>query len=729
MNANDLNAYLDAVLGDTEGYLHTATGIGPCFNEAGKYKHRVWAPKHYRWPEQRRQAVADMRAAADDCDVYACPYPMRGNKRAKGEAAARRIVHADFDSGQLDIERARSIGGFAVGSGSPGHAHVYVALAEAVSGEWHQKLCRGLGAYLGGADAKITDNDVLRPPGTLNHKRRAAGKGDPTPVEWLVRPDGTEWEPHDLAAMLGVTLSEQIDAAPQPTLGDTMPAQSTPICTTAEPVELAGYPTVAAALADNTGDRSADTMRVVGACHDAGLTLAQTRSVVASRTDLAQRLADRHDDDVMNCWDKATASRQASVEVTTVEELAAGSAEAIDPVEAAIRNRLTSLRINREAQRRLDEEQRPKLELPPLKSLTVLLAEPDEDTPWLIDKVMQADSRVMLAAQFKSGKTTTTCNLVRSLADGDPFLGAFTINQAPWRITIIDDELSERMLRGWLRDQNVKNTDAVADVVSLHGRVGSFNILDEHTRALWVDRLTSVGCNFLILDCLRPILDALGLDENRDAGKFLTAFDALLAEAGITNAVMVDHMGHSGERNRGDSRKLDWPDATWKLVRETDKPDSARYFSAYGRDVDLWEGRLGFDPVTRHLTYVAGSRTDSKVRAAYIDVVRLLACCAKGDDQAGTPNAAGMTKNGIENELRGAGYGENTENSGHSQKAIRAAIAHGTETGVLRILKGATHNSKPVVIAYPCRECGLPVTSKRERHESCPADAVEVLPE
>ena len=205
---------------------------------------------------------------------------------------------------------------------------------------------------------------------------------------------------------------------------------------------------------------------------------------------------------------------------------------------------------------------------------------------------MQADTRVMLAAQFKSGKTTIVGNLIRALADGTPFLGAFEVKQRPGRIVVIDNELSERMLRRWLREQGVENTGAVV-TVSLRGRVSTFNLLDEHTRAEWASRLRSLCADFLILDCLRPVLDALGLDENRDAGKFLTPFDTLLADAGITSAVMVDHMGHNGERNRGDSRKLDWPDATWKLVRENEHPNSPRFFSAYGRDVG---GPSGFQP-------------------------------------------------------------------------------------------------------------------------------------
>jgi hypothetical protein len=84
------------------------------------------------------------------------------------------------------------------------------------------------------------------------------------------------------------------------------------------------------------------------------------------------------------------------------------------------------------------------------------------------------------------------------------------------------------------------------------------------------------------------------------------AFDALLSEVGTdpaSDGLVVHHMGHTAEHSRGASRILDWPDATWKLVREDpDDPASPRYLSAFGRDVDLTEGRLDYDHAVRRLT-------------------------------------------------------------------------------------------------------------------------------
>lgn len=55
----------------------------------------------------------------------------------------------------------------------------------------------------------------------------------------------------------------------------------------------------------NTADRSADTMRITKACEANGLTLAQTRWVINQRDDLRERLDERNDDDVAQCYERA----------------------------------------------------------------------------------------------------------------------------------------------------------------------------------------------------------------------------------------------------------------------------------------------------------------------------------------------------------------------------------------------------------------------------------------
>jgi hypothetical protein len=296
MSVDTTSGYFTACLGQTPGWLIVAIGEGPHL-EDGRYTHEKWSERAYRWPAHAAKAVGAIRAAGPTADVYACPYVMKDKHRLKGNAVTRQLVHADVD-GELDAQAVESLGGFAVSSGTPGHAHVYVRLTYAVTAAQHGLLCRGLAEYLH-ADCKVSDNDLLRPAGTLNHKPAAAG-GEPVLADWLVPSDGGWVDPRVLATVLEVDIEH----------AEREPSSATDWRATAfTPFPLGDYPAVAAALADDTGDRSRDTLRILSACFDAGLTLPHGRWVLRQRDDLKARLEGmlaraRPVDDAAVCWGK-----------------------------------------------------------------------------------------------------------------------------------------------------------------------------------------------------------------------------------------------------------------------------------------------------------------------------------------------------------------------------------------------------------------------------------------
>lgn len=332
-----------------------------------------------------------------------------------------------------------------------------------------------------------------------------------------------------------------------------------------------------------------------------------------------------------------------------------------------VKNELARLRINSQARKEFESESRPTADPPRPVNLTDLLEEPDEDVEYLVDGLWPKQGRVVLAAQNKTGKSTLVGNLIRSLVDGDDFLDRFPTERVE-RVVLIDDELSRRMVRQWLREQGILKTDAVT-VFSLKGALSSFNILDPEVRREWAERIGPA--DVLLFDCLRPALDSLGLSEDKDAGRFLVAFDELCAAASIPDAGVVHHMGHSNERSRGDSRIEDWPDAKWKLVKEdADDPDSPRYFAAYGRDVEQGEVRLRFNPQNRHLSIDGGSRKQATASRIEDTVTLYIA----GNPGCGT------------NDIRTGVNGDDAA----KRKAIRTLVENG-EVVIVRIGQKHAH--------------------------------------
>jgi hypothetical protein len=116
----------------------------------------------------------------------------------------------------------------------------------------------------------------------------------------------------------------------------------------------------------------------------------------------------------------------------------------------------------------------------------------------------------------------------------------------------------ERPARRLATRPRIRNDDRII-VEPMRGRAAAFDLLDERVLAQWAELLRARSTSYLMVDCLRPILDALGLDEQRDAGRFLVPLDRLLRDASIPDGLVVHHIGHTGERSRGDSRIRDWP--------------------------------------------------------------------------------------------------------------------------------------------------------------------------
>ena len=670
--------------------------------------------------------MADALAAAlversEHADVYACPYAHDG-ERHKGGAVARRHVHADVD-GPLDRERARALGALAVASGSTSqgapHGHVYVRLARPVTADEHTALCTALGAFLGpDADAsKVADNDVLRPAGTLNHKR-----GELAPVTWLIRPDAPTvraWEPAELAAHLGapwpvraaVEARDGAQPAPAPVLA---PGARTATPASARPRTGAEVRAELEALADavrraerggGNGSLNAAAYRVARLVCEAA-----PGEDVPAEAEVREVLVGAYMDRPVPHGETASARRREaegtvrsgwrsgmSVPVPSVRERAAHSphtaahtpaaapADRVDAVaqagETAEAGEAESFRRDVDAEKyrtavreaaRLERarERAGEMVLPTPRGLAEFIAaHADDEAAWLVDGLWPAGGRVLLVAAYKAGKTTTVANLVRSLVDGERFLGRFGVNHeagAP-RVVVVDTEMTEPQLARWLRDSQITRMDLVS-VLPLRGKLSGFNVLEPALAAHWATILR--GADVVILDNLRPVLDALALDENHEAGRFLTAWDELMDAAGVRESLVVHHAGHGQDRARGDSALMASNDAIWTLRRDGEAASAPRYFRAMGRDVNVPEVPVEFSETSRRLSLsTAVPDPDGAALAALPAVVSFL------------------MRKGMHS-VRGVQDAREAEGWEHSRDTVRDALKLGERRGLLHVHAG-----------------------------------------
>ena len=254
-----LGIYYDAIIPPGEsGYLHLAVGLNGYFTDAGQYSFEPdklhpdanWIPRRFRYPDERGDAFDWILRMAPRGDVYGCPNLLTGRRRTEHTAVSPRVIHGDVDTGQLDYIEVQDLGGFVVASGSPGHGQILIPLSAAVTEEQRRALCIAVRERFDGDD-KIADNDVLRPPCTLNHKAAARG-GTATEVRLVEPLPAMGVKPHVLAAELEVDLSNislNGSSADKQAPGD---AGEDP-----EPVDMGAYPWIKDSLDDVTDSATA----------------------------------------------------------------------------------------------------------------------------------------------------------------------------------------------------------------------------------------------------------------------------------------------------------------------------------------------------------------------------------------------------------------------------------------------------------------------------------------
>ena len=276
--------------------------------------------------------------------------------------------------------------------------------------------------------------------------------------------------------------------------------------------------------------------------------------------------------------------------------------------------------VREEARRRLQSKDVPDdLGLPGEKwSLTDELELPDLDAIYRINKLHPTGGNVVLVAAYKSGKTTLTLNLLRSLADGGPFLGKYEIDPFEGNICIVNYEETPTQWRRHVRKLGIQNTDRIFPI---HRRgEGILPLWEPRAQNRLVEWMIEREITYWIMD--PTVVAWQGLVDNENDNALVTSFTAALDQvklkAGISELMLTHHEGRATEgRGRGATRLEDWMDAGWYLSR--DDPTSIRTLWAKGRDVE--EPRFELEFSEERWTLTAGeSEMEHEKKATVADL-------------------------------------------------------------------------------------------------------------
>lgn len=288
----------------------------------------------------------------------------------------------------------------------------------------------------------------------------------------------------------------------------------------------------------------------------------------------------------------------------------------LDPIE--IDRRKLELRYRDAAKEQYAAEKAAQVVLEPFDAglLTEILQRPAE-SPYRIEGLLPSEASTLIVAMRKTGKTTLLLNLARSLITGEPFLDRFEVQKISGRIAFLNFEVSAAQIARWADEVGVP-ADRLY-LVNLRGRRNPLSHVDDRERL--AQQLQDQKIESLIVDPFGRAYKGVKESDNGEVGAWLTDLDLFArGEVGAVDLILATHAGWAGERSRGASALEDWPDSIITMTRG-ENDESARYIRAMGRDVEIEEDLLAFDPETRHLSMTGtGSRKQASSQRRILEV-------------------------------------------------------------------------------------------------------------
>lgn len=622
MNKRAAGQYLDRLFGSRVGHVAVAY----------KDKGQSWQECQFAWPAERGKLLG-WAEVHQDANIFVCPALRKdGHTRKKGDGQELRWLWADVDWQGVPADRAvevkeriADLGSLVVASGSGENVHVYVELTREVDSAEFIKLNTGLRDYLY-ADNKQADNSLLRLPGTTNWKTEAG-----SPVRVDRETGGRKVDPAALMKRRAFRDARVVEDAES---------------TEWDFVEVEGLPRRVKALVEmpvaeaeaRYGSRYKAVWAVTGELHKRGLGSDEIHSLMDKFPAALDKMAEENGYDVHRdvekrlLWDR---SRESSVEEDTeVDEDAGDLFEDVsleDMQNEAIAEGVEKELLRRAIRRAADmAEATAGHTAPPADATTTLsdaLSVPAAPVQWLIEGMCSADATVVIAGQYKTGKTKImVASLISALVDGEPFLGSKPVHVPEggakvghWNLEMSGLDLIDKYMRpvGYKNPQNIK-------IANWRGY--AVNILTEPGKADAVAWLK--GCDVWTIDSWTALCRMCGVDPNsgKEVGALLGRIEEIKVEANVRVCFFLAHTARASADSdkpgsRGASELDDHVDSRWMLT--VDKSD-VRFIQAEGRDTQVSAVSLDFNEETGQSTIGAVSRRSAATDGGVQVVVRVL---------------------------------------------------------------------------------------------------------
>ena len=317
-------------------------------------------------------------------------------------------------------------------------------------------------------------------------------------------------------------------------------------------------------------------------------------------------------------------------------------------------------------------------------TLAEILARPPTP-PHRVEHLIPWEASTLLVAQRKTGKTTTVLNLCRALLLAEPFLGQLQTRPLGGDIALLNFEVSAAQLARWAADVGVP-ADRLY-LVNLRGRRNP--LTSGQDREQLAQQLRARGVETVVVDPFGRAYTGASQNDAGEVGAWLIQLDQFTrSEVGAQDLILTAHAGWNGERTRGSTALEDWADSIITLTRDDGEDgEGQRYMRAIGRDVDLEEDQLTYDPETRLLSLAgAGSRKAARATRRIDDLGQAVMSVVQAEP--------GVNGNGIGNALRATGV---SYQKGDERKATQRLV----EAGSLRVEPGQRGAKRYFIATYP----------------------------